>query len=149
MITLDTNVLAYCYDVKDRARQIASLQVFDAASSGSSKVGVQAIGELYNVLTTKFRRQPSESAQAARNIYAAFESSFAPTVTAMQEALLIASAGHLRYWDALLVVSAREAGCTILVSEDMNPGPFRGVEIVKPFNKEGVLQARVRQVLDL
>ena len=149
MITVDTNILVYCYDTKDPPRQEASLAVFDAASSRSSKIGVQAIGELYNVLTSKLHRRPSESARAARDMFAAFEGSFAPTVTAMQDALSTASVGHLKYWDALLVASAREAGCSVLLSEDMNPGPFRGIEIVKPFNKQGVLLDRARKLLDL
>ena len=123
--------------------------MFDRATVGPCKVGVQVIGELYNVLTRKMRRQPSEAADAARTAFGAFESSFSPDAIAMQDALTIASAGQLRYWDALLVASAHLAGCSVLVTEDMNPGVFRGVEIVKPFDREGVLLPRARELLDL
>jgi predicted nucleic acid-binding protein len=38
------------------------------------------------------------------------------------------------FWDALIVRSAKQAGCSVLFTEDMQPGrEIDGVKIVNPF----------------
>ncbi len=53
------------------------------------------------------------------------------------------------YWDALRLASAREAGCTVFISEDLQDGDWLfGLEIVNPFAATGPSD-RVRALLDL
>jgi predicted nucleic acid-binding protein len=41
---------------------------------------------------------------------------------------------HLSYWDALIVHTAKQAGCLVVLSEDMQHGQvIDGVRIVNPF----------------
>lgn len=41
---------------------------------------------------------------------------------------------QLSYWDALIIESAREAGCRNVLSEDLQPGQdFAGVVVRNPF----------------
>ena len=53
---------------------------------------------------------------------------------------LVLDAAELRqrftisYWDAAIIVAARQMGCTTVYSEDLNPGQiYDGVTIVNPF----------------
>ena len=59
------------------------------------------------------------------------------------------AAGRLSYWDALMLASAAEVGCTIMLSEDMQDGAtLLGLEIVNPFGPDGVSR-RAAALLDL
>lgn len=43
----------------------------------------------------------------------------------------------ISYWDAAIVEAAREAGCPILLTEDLQPGlDFAGVRVESPFDTE-------------
>ena len=40
----------------------------------------------------------------------------------------------ITYWDSLIVAAAEKAGCTRIVSEDLNSGhSFHGIAVVDPF----------------
>ncbi len=44
---------------------------------------------------------------------------------------------QLALWDALIVESARRAGCTVLLTEDLHAGTdFDGVRVVNPFDAQ-------------
>jgi len=149
MISIDTNVLVYAADDDEPAKQSTAKTVLIGISAVKAVLGLQVIGELQNVLRRKLRQPPWTAAQNARNLLHAFES-FPSTETAAEEALTLMAAGRLSYWDALLLVSAREAGVTILLSEDMQDGLRLGsIEVVNPFGADGGPSARVSELLRL
>jgi len=149
VITVDTNVLVYIYDGYDPGRQAAAIRVFQQLTVRRAPVARQVIGELHNVLRRKLARPAWEAAQAARTMLAAFDASFPASERAVEDALAQASAGRLSYWDALLAASARDAGCSILISEDMHPGTLLSIEIVKPFDVSGQFSDRIKGLLEL
>lgn len=55
-------------------------------------------------------------------------------MTLLRGALVTAARWAISYWDAAIVEAAREAGCAILLSEDLQDGfDFAGVRVVNPF----------------
>ena len=49
-------------------------------------------------------------------------------------ALAIHTRYQLSHWDSLILASAREAGCAVVYSEDLNHGQdFDGVKVINPF----------------
>jgi predicted nucleic acid-binding protein len=51
-----------------------------------------------------------------------------------EDALTLASTHQLQFWDALILATAADAGCRILLSEDMSDGfVWRGCTVVNPF----------------
>ena len=67
----------------------------------------------------------------------------------MDLALAQIATGQMSYWDALMLASAREAGCHVFISEDLQDGArLFGMEIVNPFTASGPSD-RVRTLLDL
>jgi predicted nucleic acid-binding protein len=68
---------------------------------------------------------------------------------AIRAALPHAVGGRASYWDALLVATAAEAGCRLILTEDMADGTFLcDVEIHNPFTTNGMTDL-TRELLDL
>lgn len=67
----------------------------------------------------------------------------------MRRALADHPGGRASYWDALLVTTAAEAGCSLILTEDMTDGAvLSGVEIHNPFTTVGMTDL-TRELLDL
>ncbi len=149
MITADTNVFFYLSDDHDQAKQQTAISVSGALEFYGARIALQVVGELQNSLHRKLKLPPWQASQASYNLLQAFDC-FTYTRRAVERALQLSASGQLSYWDALLVSSAQEAGCDVLLTEDMQDGAnLLGVEIVNPFGKDGALTPRARELLDL
>ncbi len=135
-VALDSNILAYLAGVSrapeddakiERAREL----IGRLAEAATLTAPAQALGELFVVL----RRAQTEP-DAARAILMEFADAFGTAATEARTALgatdLVVD-HKLQFWDALIVTAAAEAGCTLLLSEDMQHGfVARGLTIVNP-----------------
>ncbi|HUH63357.1 MAG TPA: PIN domain-containing protein [Terracidiphilus sp.] len=127
-------ILAYAEGVNGHPSRIAARAVLDRLSADSVVLPIQTLGELFNVLVRRASRSPSDARDAIlgwMNSYAAVETSQAVLLAAADLAL-----NHFSIWDAVIVCAAAEAGCQMLLSEDMQDGfVWKGVTIVNPFAK--------------
>jgi predicted nucleic acid-binding protein len=94
---------------------------------------VQTLGELFNVLDRKAKRRPAR-AQAAimswRDAYPVVATSEAVMVNATD----LASDHDLGIWDSVVLSASAEAGCRLLLSEDLQEGfTWRGVTVTNAF----------------
>ncbi len=132
-IALDTNILAYAEGVNDAARRDAALALLRDLSEQDLMVPAQALGELFVVLTRKAGREPA----AARAAVLAWSDSFPlidTTPAVMVDAMELATTHRLGFWDSVMLAAAAEAGCRLLLSEDMQHGfTWRGVTVENPF----------------
>lgn len=135
-IALDTNILAYLAGVARSSADDAKIGriralIDDLSKSATLVVPVQALGELFVVL-----RRGGASPGEARGILLEFASGFGIVASEVRTALAAADlvVDHkLQYWDALIVTAAADAGCVLLLSEDMQHGFVRrGLVIVNP-----------------
>jgi predicted nucleic acid-binding protein len=98
-------------------------------------IPVQVLGELYRVLTGKVKRSPRKARAAVHawgDSYPLIESS--PSV--LLAALDLAAEHQLHVWDAIILAAAADAGCRLLLSEDLQEGfSWRGVTVTNPFSK--------------
>jgi predicted nucleic acid-binding protein len=92
----------------------------------------QVLGELYNVLTRQGRPR-QDARELVRNVAAV--GLIAPATPQTYTAALDLAATHkLQYWDALILTSAAEAGCALLLSEDLHDGfAHAGCTVANPF----------------
>jgi predicted nucleic acid-binding protein len=132
-IALDTNILAYGEGVNDAEKRDAVLELLDVLPQGSTVVPVQVLGELFNVLVRKAGRSRAE----ARDALLAWRDTF-PTVETTPEVMLaavdLATDHHFGIWDAVILAAASQAGCRLLLSEDLQDGfTWGGVTVVNPF----------------
>jgi predicted nucleic acid-binding protein len=135
-IALDTNILAYAEGVNDAGRRDVVLDLLRRAPEDTVLIPVQALGELFNVLTRKAGRSKAEARLALlswRDAYPLIDTS--PEV--MLAAADLASDHRLGIWDAVMVACASRAGCRLLLSEDMAEGfTWGGVSIADPFRSD-------------
>jgi predicted nucleic acid-binding protein len=148
MISADTNLFVYMWDLRDPAKNTTARTVVEAMSRHPSAIGLQVVGEFQNALRRRLRLPIAVAAQSARNVLTEF-STFAYDEASVEAALAEASAGRMSYWDALLLAAADRAGVETMLSEDMSDGlTFGGLQVVNPFGADGPSE-RVRRVLQL
>lgn len=146
--TLDSNVLVYAVARSEGVRHEAAREIVNRAAGLDCWLTLQSLSEFYSV--TRRKGIPAQTAAAqVENWLTAFPSA-AVTASAIRRALTDHLGSLASYWDALLVATAAEAGCTLVLSEDMADGAMLGgVRIHKPFGADGTLSDLTRQLLDI
>ena len=125
---LDTNILVYANS--NDPRKPAAL----ACLATGGIVSVQVLNEFANVLRKKQQRSWNEITQALDDVRNLLEPPLTLTLDIHLSALTLARVRNLNLYDALIVAAALEAGCTELLSEDLQDGcTFNGVTIRNPF----------------
>ncbi|HEY9085898.1 MAG TPA: PIN domain-containing protein [Candidatus Tyrphobacter sp.] len=134
-VALDTNVLAYAEGVNGADMQRAALDVICMLPQEAVFLPVQALGELFRVLTWKAGRSAAVARDAILHWCDAFstiESSRAVILGAAD----LTEAHRLNFWDAVILNAAAEGDCRLLLSQDMQHGfTWNGVTVVNPFRE--------------
>lgn len=132
-IALDTHVLAYAEGVGDARRQAMALQLIERLPPAQVRLPAQVLGELMRVLYAKGGRSRTDARQAVLGWADGF-SVLDSTWPAMLGALDLCVDHQLSMWDALILSVAADAGCRLLLSEDLQDGfTWRGTTVVNPF----------------
>ena len=146
--TLDTNLLVYSVDSAAGPRHDLSAEIALWAVRQDCWLTFQAVSEFYAAVTRK-RIVPANIAAARANDWLTAFPCAAVSAEAVRKALADAVARRASYWDGLLVATAAEAGCTLVLTEDLADGTtLSGVEIHNPFTRGG-LTRRVQRLLKL
>ena len=147
--TLDTNLLVYAIDSAAGARHDAASQIIQHAVRLDCWLTLQAVSEFYAAVTRKGIVQPPDAAAQAADWLDLFPCT-AASEAAARTALANAAVGRASYWDALLVATASEAGCRVILTEDLVDGAdLGGVRIRNPFSASGELTEHARGLLGL
>ena len=133
-VALDTNILAYAEGVNGAEMRRKALELVQKLPEGAALLPVQTLGELFNLLVRKARRTPLTARRAILSWMDAF-----PLIETSGGVLLAAAdlaADHqLGIWDAVILSAAVEAGCRLLLSEDLQEGfTWKGVTVTSPFS---------------
>jgi predicted nucleic acid-binding protein len=114
---LDTNVLVYA-TVTDDPRAAIAMALLEQGGT----ISVQVLNEFTNTAIRKLKRSWSD-VTAALAAFRLLLPSLLPITVAMHEAALeMAQRDRVSFYDALIVAAALEAGCSTLLSEDMQHG---------------------------
>ena len=131
--TLDTNILVYAMDGTAGARQVVAARIIDRARRSDCWLTLQSISEFY-AATIRKRLVPVAGARDQALDWLAIFPTASASPAAVRTALQLASAGRASYWDALLIATAAEAGCTAILTEDLGgTASLAGVAIINPF----------------
>ncbi|MFM9880049.1 MAG: PIN domain-containing protein [Burkholderiaceae bacterium] len=133
---LDSNVLVYTLDNKNAAKQqIASQLLASALRQGSACISFQGVQETLNVATR--RLQPpllAADAQALLHNLLMPLCRVMPSQPLYQTALDLQARWRYSFYDSLVIAAALQAGCTRLLSEDLQHGQqIDGLRIENPF----------------
>ena len=149
LFTLDSNILGYSADRAAGERHALAIDIVARSARAGGVLTLQSLSEFYVVSTRKSLTGRSRAAALVDSWLVAFPC-IAVSANAVRLALADAVAGRASYWDALLIATAAEAGCTLILTEDLQDGfTLGGVEIHNPFDPGGGLTARARQLLEL
>jgi predicted nucleic acid-binding protein len=130
---LDTNIVVYANDTRDRRKQKRCIEIIERAlTTGDATVSTQVLFEYASVALTKL-------GQSAAVVRRQIELLSALPVVPQSAALAIRATEirelyGLSFWDAAIIAAAVEGGCSQILSEDMNAGQvYCGVRLVDPF----------------
>jgi predicted nucleic acid-binding protein len=129
----DTNVLIYADDKAAPAKQRRALDlVAEHRRAGTGVVSLQVLQEYFVTITRKLR---VDQRIARRKVELLTEFDVAATdVTDILAAIDLHFLHGFSFWDALVMRSAKQAGCSVLLTEDMQETrEVDGVRIVNPF----------------
>jgi predicted nucleic acid-binding protein len=127
----DTNVLIYAFANDDAKRERAQ----ETLAIGGV-VSVQVVNEFASVLRKKQRHEWPRIEAALAVAEKWFESIRPLTLNTHHAALALAREDGIDIHDALIVAAAREAGCEMLYSEDLQHGRrFGDLLVVNPFRE--------------
>jgi predicted nucleic acid-binding protein len=137
-ITLDTNILIYAFDQRDAFKQRICADIVVAAIAQRYALALQAIGEFYVASTRRGILTRERALAEVERLKSSFET-FLPSRAAYTLAAQEAARGTFSYWDAILLISATDAGCDVILSEDMADGARLGsITVRNPFGPRGL-----------
>ena len=129
----DTNVLIYSDDKGTPAKQKRAVEL--VSEHRRSRTGVISLQVLQEYFVTVTRKLHVDARIARRKVELLAEFDVAsPDVADALAAIDLQRLHGINFWDALIVRSAKQAGCSVLFSEDMQAArEIDGVRIVNPF----------------
>ena len=136
-VFIDTNILIYSIDKHSKAkRQKAKRAIAEILKEGRAIISTQVIEEAYVVAVKKLKIPPLDAKRWVKLLsrFSVFQVSYQTVMEAIDCSIL----EQLSFWDSLLIVSAAEAGCEQIYTEDLNHGQvIRGVRIINIFAHRG------------
>jgi predicted nucleic acid-binding protein len=131
----DTNVLVYLFDDAEPDKQAASQRLLsEALATSQIVVSTQVLQELYVALTRG--SEPIASPEVAERAVRDASSLVVVQIDVplVLDAIATTRQRSLSFWDALIVRAAVSAGCSRLLTEDLNSGEsIDGVSVENPF----------------
>ncbi len=139
MIAFDTNVLVYAFDDDEAEKHLIARALVEAAPHAGVRLPIQVLGELYAVITKRRIGTRGDAREIVDVLLDTFAVCVADTAT-FRAAIELAAKDGLAIWDAQIVCASAAAGCTILLTEDLQNGrrfplpPLGSIQIVNPFD---------------
>lgn len=135
---VDTNIFLYAYDLSEPVKRKKAQKLISSLwHSRQGVISIQVLHELYVNLTRKIQK-PINAEHAAQIItdlgqWILHE----PTPVDLKRAVELEKLHRLSFWDAMIVSSARQMGCKLLWTEDLNSGQsIEDLVIRNPFSKK-------------
>ena len=135
--SLDANVLFYSIDSGDAARHRQAIEIIErAALEHDCIIPLQAYAEFFAAATRKGKMTSADGGAQIADWQTLFSTVY-PTPRSLPQAIDAVAQHHLSFWDALLWSVAKDAGATVLLSEDFQDGrELGGVWFRNPFTTD-------------
>ncbi len=131
---LDTNILVYADDKAAPPKQRRALAlVAQHRRAATGVVSLQVLQEYFVTVTKKLHVDP-QIARRKVELIAEFDV-VSPGLADILGAIDLHRLHGFSFWDALVLRAAKQGGCAILLTEDMQEAQeIDGVKIVNPFH---------------
>jgi predicted nucleic acid-binding protein len=129
----DTNILVYADDKSAPAKQRRALEL--VAEHRRARTGVVSLQVLQEYFVTVTRKLRVDAGTARRKVELLAEFDVAsPDIADVLAAIDLHRLHGFSFWDALILRTAKQAGCRVLFSEDwQHASEVDGVRIINPF----------------
>ena len=132
-LTLDTNILFYAMDREAGERHKLAMEIVDRALAFDCVLTLQSLCEFFAAVTGK-GKMPAQDAEAQINDWMELLPVVSATSKSLTKAINAVNLHTLSFWDAMLWAVAREAGVTLLLSEDFQHDRLLdGIRFCNPF----------------
>jgi predicted nucleic acid-binding protein len=136
--SLDTNILVYAYDTGAAEKHTLAKEILIRSARLPCRLTLQAMSEFFAATTRKGLLTPVTASGQIENWLSLFPT-LAPSASAVRSALAHVLSGRASYWDGLLIETAAEGECTVLITEDLADGArFGRLQLVHPFGSGGL-----------
>lgn len=136
--TLDSNILVYAADRREPVRQDSAIDIIIRAAQRDCVLTPQALAEFFHAVTRKHIMPRAEAALQVQAWMVVFPVTQGAGEAALLTALEESVAGRLQFFDALLLATARDAGCDAIITEDMGEhANLDGVRVIAAFDGRG------------
>jgi len=129
----DTNILVYSDDEDEpRKRGIAMGLLKQHGRQRSGVVSLQVLQEYFVTVTKKLKMEATR-AKGKVELLAALDV-VAPDLRDILAAIDLHRLHGFSYWDALVIQTAKQGGCSVVYSEDWQHGQqIDGIRVINPF----------------
>jgi predicted nucleic acid-binding protein len=134
-VFLDSNILVYAYDRHEPNKQAAAQAILrEGLQEDRAVLSAQVLSEFFVVVTHRVR-YPLSADEALEAIRLFSTLTVMPIeAVSVETAIELHKRHHISYWDALILTTARQAGCQRILTEDLNVGQkYDGVRVENPF----------------
>jgi predicted nucleic acid-binding protein len=132
---VDTNILVYAHDISAGEKHTLARDLLQNLwQTGNGCLSVQILHEFYVTITRKVTQPLSldDASEIIRDL--SFWQIFTPGAEDVLGAIDIQKHYQISFWDAMIVQSAIDLGCSLIWSEDLSDGQtFEGVLVRNPF----------------
>jgi len=130
---LDTNVIVCANDVRLPEKQARAIEVVTRAiRDGSGVISTQVMQEYAVVAGSKLHQDPDTILRQLLLLESLEVVLITPAL--IRRGLELQFRYQIDYWDASILAAAEHAQCSVLLTEDLNPGQlYANVRIENPF----------------
>lgn len=134
---LDTNIFIYAIDTssqekkkRERARELVKHHIINE----SGVISIQVLQEFFQVSTRKIKKPLSIEEALEFLQYISILQIVRPDYNMIRAAIHIHKSNRVSFWDAMILQSAKAAGCTLVMTEDLHDGLILDeMIIINPF----------------
>ena len=131
-ITLDTNILIYAIDRDAGERHQKAMTLIREVAYLDCVLALQVLSEFFAAVTRKGKLSLTDARTYIQDWQLIFPTVL-PTPTTLTRAIAAVEQHNLSFWDAMLWATAKQAGVTILLSEDFqHDRELEGVRFQNP-----------------
>jgi predicted nucleic acid-binding protein len=132
-LSLDTNILFYTVDADAGERQERAREIVRQAALGDCVLSLQTLCEFFASTTGKGKLTATQAAAHVEDWQTLFPV-IAATPGSLRLAIRAVEHHGLSFWDAMQWAVAKQAGATVLLSEDLqHDRELEGVRFRNPF----------------
>ena len=130
----DANIFFYAIDVGEPTKHRQAAEIIErAALEHDCSVPLQAYCEFFAAATRKEKMSPVDAGAQITDWQSLYLTVY-PTPGSLRQAIDAVTQHNLSFWDAMLWSVAKDAGVTVLLSEDLQDGrALGGVRFRNPF----------------